>query len=102
MILTTGAWAANLLTLTPNGLRPSSSAPIDPSAIADAMKAAAANPKNAQAIFNQVANDPNNRLVPQATPSRLRILPTLSPPFPSKDKRLVRHYHFRWRRPVRR
>lgn len=64
VIMATGAWAASLLSLTPNGLRPSSSAPIDPSAAAQAMKAIAANPKDAQAILKQLANDPNNRIIP--------------------------------------
>jgi hypothetical protein len=63
-IMASGAWAASLLTLTPHGLQPSSSAPIDPTAIGQAMKAMAANPKNAQAIFSQLASDPNNRIIP--------------------------------------
>ncbi len=64
VIMATGAWAANLLSLTPNGLRPSSSAPIDPSATAQAMRAIAANPKDAQAILKQLASNPDNRIIP--------------------------------------
>jgi hypothetical protein len=63
MMMAMGAWTNNPVTLTPKGLVPSSTNPIDPQAANQAARAIAANPQNAPGILNQLINDPNNRVV---------------------------------------
>jgi hypothetical protein len=64
LMMATGAWAANLVTVTPHGLAPGAAAPIDPTAAAQAARAMSADPQNAPAILNQLTSDPSNRVIP--------------------------------------
>ncbi|MHC5543702.1 hypothetical protein ACYOEI_36210, partial [Singulisphaera rosea] len=54
----------NIVTLTPDGIRPSSTAPIDPAATSRMLKDLAANPQQASETISQYQSDPNNRVIP--------------------------------------
>lgn len=64
MMMATGAWASNLLALTPHGLEPTQFAPLDPNAVSKAVLALAADPANASTILSNLQNDPYNRDIP--------------------------------------
>lgn len=64
LVLASGAWAANLATMTSQGVQPSGFAPFDPTAAAQAARNMAANPQQAPEALSQFLNDPNSRALP--------------------------------------